>query len=369
MNPFILSTYVSPEYFCDREEETKQLIQAMENGRNTTLISTRRMGKSGLLKHLCYKYKYSNEFIYVYFDIMTTSNATEFIKLFADSLFRTHNTKVEVIYKSLSKVFASFKPTFSFNSITGESKFNIEISTPNERDSSLNAIFKYIESSKKKYIIAIDEFQQIVNYPENNFEAVLRSNIQHLKNATFLFSGSGKEILNNMFLNKKRPFYMSGEIMHLSKINKEKYREFIIDKFTKAKINISPEAVDYLLEMVNVHTYYVQLLCNKLYSEGLKTINESDINTIYSRILEENKYYFESYKNILTDYQWKLLQAIAKENIVSEITSKDFIYNYKLGSASSVATAAKSLLKKEILLKENSKYMLADLLFSSWLAK
>ncbi len=369
MNPFILSTYLSPEYFCDRNTETSKLLAAMENNRNTTLISSRRMGKSGLLQHLNYKMKDSKEFIYLYFDIMTTSNASEFIKLFADSLFRTHNTKLETIYKTLSKVFSAFKPSFSFNSITGESKFNIEISNSNESESSLKAIFEYINSSKKRFIVAIDEFQQIVNYPEKNFEAVLRSNIQFLNNAVFIFSGSSKELLSNMFMNKKRPFYMSSEIMYLNKISKENYSEFIIDKFAKANIEINIETVDYLLSLVNTHTYYVQLLCNKLYSEGLKTISEVDINSIYSKILDENKYYFESYKNILTDYQWKLLQSIAREHSVSEITSKDFIYNHKLGSTSSVATAAKALVKKEILIKEDGKYMLNDLLFSSWLAR
>ena len=369
MNPFILSTYLSPEYFCDREKETQSLITALENSRNTTLISARRMGKSGLIRHLQYKMKDSNEFSFLYFDIMATSSVTEFVQLFADSIFKINNKKIDIVYKTLSKVFSAFKPSFSINSITGEAKFNIEISSYAENESSLDAIFDYINSSKNKFIIAIDEFQQIANYSEKNFEAVLRSKIQNTNNAVFLFSGSGKELLNNIFMNNKRPFYMSSEILNLQNISKESYRDFIIDKFTKAKTIVSAETVDYLLDMVNIHTYYVQLLCNKLYSEKLKSISPENINSIYLKVLDENKYYFESYKNILTAYQWKLLQAVAKEKSVNEITSKDFIYKHKLGSTSSVATAAKSLVKKEILLKNNGKYSVYDLLLSSWLSK
>ena len=46
-NPFIVSGYVSADYFCDREVETEELTQALVNGRNTVIVSPRRMGKTG----------------------------------------------------------------------------------------------------------------------------------------------------------------------------------------------------------------------------------------------------------------------------------------------------------------------------------
>ena len=48
-NPFLLYGYDGPEYFCDRESETKRIISALRNGRNITLLSPRRMGKTGLI--------------------------------------------------------------------------------------------------------------------------------------------------------------------------------------------------------------------------------------------------------------------------------------------------------------------------------
>ena len=33
-NPFIYQGYESPEYFCDREAETKTLMSHLKNGRN-----------------------------------------------------------------------------------------------------------------------------------------------------------------------------------------------------------------------------------------------------------------------------------------------------------------------------------------------
>ena len=51
VNPFIYQGYESPEYFCDREAETATLLSHLKNGRNVTLISPRRIGKTGLIKN------------------------------------------------------------------------------------------------------------------------------------------------------------------------------------------------------------------------------------------------------------------------------------------------------------------------------
>ena len=41
-NPFLISGYYSPEYFCDRERETQTITDALYNGRNIILISNSR---------------------------------------------------------------------------------------------------------------------------------------------------------------------------------------------------------------------------------------------------------------------------------------------------------------------------------------
>jgi len=110
-------------------------------------------------------------------------------------------------------------------------------------------------------------------------------------------------------------------------------------------------------------------LCNRLYSENYKEISTEQINDVFERLLDENVYYFENIKQLLTDLQWKLLRAIAKEEKVKEINSNSFITKYKLGSPSSVNTAVKSLLKKELIYKENDHYFVYDILFSKWLEK
>lgn len=49
-NPFIYQGYESPEYFCDREAETKTLISHLKNGRNVTLISPQKQQRQNVVQ-------------------------------------------------------------------------------------------------------------------------------------------------------------------------------------------------------------------------------------------------------------------------------------------------------------------------------
>ncbi|MFV0482984.1 MAG: hypothetical protein ACK5MG_02660 [Bacteroidales bacterium] len=54
-NPFSVSAYRGAEYFCDRDEETERIISNLENGISTTVVSIRRIGKTGLIHHVLYQ--------------------------------------------------------------------------------------------------------------------------------------------------------------------------------------------------------------------------------------------------------------------------------------------------------------------------
>ena len=65
-NPFITSGYVSADYFCDRRFESEQLVREVMNGNNLALVSTRRMGKTGLIRH-CFQFPEIKQGYYTFF--------------------------------------------------------------------------------------------------------------------------------------------------------------------------------------------------------------------------------------------------------------------------------------------------------------
>ena len=57
-------------------------------------------------------------------------------------------------------------------------------------------------------VIAIDEFQQILEYPEQNVEALLRTAIAPLKQTSFIFCGSNQAMMQTILLPRARPFVL-----------------------------------------------------------------------------------------------------------------------------------------------------------------
>ncbi len=48
-NPFVISGYRGPEYFCDRVTETERLCTIVRNEGHVTLLAPRRYGKTGAI--------------------------------------------------------------------------------------------------------------------------------------------------------------------------------------------------------------------------------------------------------------------------------------------------------------------------------
>ena len=157
-----------------------------------------------------------------------------------------------------------------------------------------------------------------------------------MKNVNFIFAGSHKHMLISMFRDHGRPFYQSTELLDLDTINKIQYRKFIIKNFHKGGKRISDPAVDHILDWGRVHTFYIQYICNRLYSLEVDELDISRIRETMDSILIENRAVFNNYRNLLTKNQWKFLQAIAKEGSVAHVTSTEFLNKYNLGPASSV---------------------------------
>ncbi len=368
-NPFVLSGYISPEYFCNRNHEAGKIISALENGRNITLFSIRRVGKTGLIDHVFYKLHRQKKYLLIYLDILPTSNLNDFINIFAKAVISKLETRPERILKKIGDLFASLRPTITFDPITGSPNIEFKLETAKEASQTLEQIFKYIKNQKKHIVIATDEFQQITKYPEKNIEAILRANIQKATNATFIFSGSHKHILLSMFSEYGRPFYQSSELHLLEKIKEEYYIKFIKSKFEKGGKQIKEEQVERILEITRIHTYYVQFLCNRLYGLSARSITNDIIGKTLLEILDENETVYINYRNLLTYSQWKLLEAIAKEGNAKKLLSREFIQAHNLTAASSVQAAIGSLMNKEMIYKEGGFYFVYDVFLERWLER
>ena len=364
-NPFLITGYISPEYFCDRETETGIILEAVTNRRHLTLFSPRRYGKTALIKHVFYQGEKKKLFVPVYTDIMATTSMSEFVENFGKAVLSAHARNTSTLKKMMNSL-ASIRPKFMIDSLTGEPSVTLTVKNEKEAGESMEAIFCYLRNQNSSFVVSIDEFQQISNYPEKNIEALLRSYVQLVENVCIIFSGSRKHILTQMFSMPERPFYNSTQIMEIERIPHDSYSSFILERFSERKKIISSDALNMIFEITSLKTFYVQYLCNRLYS-SFKRVDTHEVKEMIFKIINENEPVYAGYLNLLTSQQFRVLRAISQNNGIDAPTSKEFISKYNLGAASSASQSVKSLEDKEFISFYDGKYRLNDAFFMQWL--
>ena len=355
-NPFLVGKYLSDRYFCDRLEETEFLRKQILNGRNVALISPRRIGKSGLIQH--------------FVDIYATTSLTEFVYTLGKEVYEQLKPQSTVWKEKFFQIISSFRVGFKLDALTGIPGLDIGLGDIQTPQTTLDEIFAYINEADKPCIIAIDEFQQIGDYPEKNVEALLRTKIQKCQRAQFIFSGSKRHVMSNMFNSLSKPFYQSAISMGLESIPMDIYADFANRLFEENDRHIDRSVIETIWQKYNGYTWFVQMMMNELFAltqVGESCHEERIIEAQHNVIMSQEG----SYKDILSRLppkQKMVLQAIAKEGIAQNITSSRFVRKYNLNSASSVQSAVKLLLKNELITQIDNTYRVYDFFFSEWLA-
>lgn len=365
-NPFLITGYHSPEFFCNRVAETATILDALHNGRNMTLIAPRRIGKTGLICHTFHHLKEEEpDIVTLYMDIYSTQTLGDFVRLFANAVLGKLDTAPQKALNRIVQFIRSCRPVFTFDELTGVPQVSIDVA-PKEEERTLKEIFDYLGSSEKRCYIAIDEFQQISEYPEKGVEALLRSYIQFLPNINFIFAGSKQHVMQEMFTSSKRPFFQSTQLLTIAPIDRDDYARFATEHFAEQHFHLPHEVFNAIYDKFAGHTWYIQSLLNRLYGYQLD-VDMKLMAYATEQIISELSY---SYADLLKAYSAghvRLLKAIAREGCVKEVLAGDFISIHKLRAASSVSASLKKLLDHELIYHTPSGYIIYDRFMAEWL--
>lgn len=366
-NPFLVYGYEGPHYFCDREEETRKLVSALENGRNVTLAAPRRIGKTGLIHNVFHQVRNSgDDIICIYVDIFPTRCLADFVHLLGKAVYEAVQSQGERLLSKVMTLLGSCRPAISIDPLTGSPNFSIDIA-PSMEEKTLSDIFDCLEKSDTPVYIAIDEFQQVAYYPESGTEAMLRSRIQFMHNVHFIFSGSQQHLIYEMFLSAKRPFYNSTQIMTLTTIPMESYYKFAESLFAEGGRTIDETQFKFIYDSFEGHTWYVQTILNRLYESGGDVTEREQVTDAIRTIVRENTMVYQNTIAMLPDKQLQVLKALAKEGKTATPNKGSFIQKYSLKAASSVSSALTSLVDKELVYRSQEGYSVYDRFMEIWL--
>ena len=371
-NPFVINGYAGPEYFCDRVDETAMLTNLLTNGNNVALMSPRRVGKTDLIRHSFQQDRIKDDYYCFLVDIYATNSLRDFVSVFGKSILDALKPKGRRVWEGFLNALLSVRSEISFD-INGNPVWSLGVGAMVPPQTTLDEIFAYLETAEKHCLVAIDEFQQILYYNDHqNVEAALRTQIQKCTNANFIFAGSQRHMMSEMFLSPSRPFYQSVMPMSLETIPLDRYWAFAEPQFAKnGDRRISYEVVASVYQRFEGITANVQRIMNMLYMLTPKgeTCGMEMIDMAIDTYLQLSSAYYSELLRQMPEKQRNVFLAIAAEGQVKSISGGKFVHKYHLPSTSSVVSAVKGLLEKDFITQNDNVYSVYDRFFQLWIEK
>ena len=369
-NPFVTKGYAGPEYFCDRVKETEDLVKLLTNDNNMALISPRRLGKTDLIYHVFNQPEIKKHYYTFVIDVYATNSLGDFVDVFGKAILEELKPFGRKSWERFVSAMKSLQQQISFD-INGNPVWGIGLGNNSVPSTTLDEIFNYLRTADKPCLVAIDEFQQITQYADKNVEAALRTHIQRCPNATFLFSGSKRHMMSEIFLSPSRPFYQSVITMGLAPISEEVYTEFAVRQFQKGGKTLDEAVVHEVYTRFSGVTSCLQRVMNVLFlnTERNEQCTVEMVDRAVDYLLDLYSEHYEMLFRQMSERQRLVFSAIAKEGRAQNITGGAFIKKYQLWSASSVMSAAKALLDKDFITQDGDAYFVYDHFFALWLLR
>lgn len=369
-NPFVTNGYAGPEYFCDRVSETQQITELLTNENNIALISPRRMGKTELIHHCFAQPEIEKDYYTFLIDIYSTNSVSDMVNMFGKAIIDKLRPLGRNVWEKFINILSSIRSEISFD-INGQPSWGLGIGEIKNPEVTLDEIFSYLNQADKPCLVAIDEFQQITNYNDKKVEALLRTYVQRSVNAHFIFSGSHRHLMGEIFTSPARPFYQSVILMNLKALSLDKYKEFAVNQFENRGKHIEPQVIDEVYSRFHGVTSYMQRIMNVLFLKTGKgatcTIQMIDEAIDYNINIASDSY--EAILRQMPEKQRNVLLAISAEGEARNVRGGAFSKKYHLPSPSSVNSAVKGLLEKDFITQTDDAYIVYDRFFDIWLRR
>lgn len=371
LNPFTLKEIPSGSAFCNRQKEQKDLIAFASARENVLLYSPRRYGKTSLVRRV-QGHLESDGAITAYCDLFGVSSIEDTAGRIARSIY-TITRKDEHLFQKAIRFLTSFRPVLS-PSPEGGISVSVQPAYRSESwellDTTMEALGKFLQEVPNLVHVVLDEFQEITEIGDSlRIEGRLRHYIQSMQ-CGFVFVGSRRRILLEMFNNRKRPFFQSTINYELGTLPREELLDFMVSGFEGAGKTLSRDLGEQVCDLFGQHPYYMQKFCFFLFNRVEQTVTGEDVSETYRLLLESERALFEALIRRLTVTQIALLTAIAKEP-ANKLFAAEYMERHRLKSTGGIQRSL-TVLTAEDLVEQNATagaWTLVDPLFRQWLVE
>lgn len=369
--PFIFGRIASGADFTDRETETELLITNFLNGINTILISPRRWGKSSLVLRAAEKAgKKDKKLKFCFIDLYNVRTEEEFYSVFASAVLKATSSKTDEVVNYLRKFLANLIPKLSL-SPSPDTDFSVTVDwaeVQKQPSEILDLAEKIAKEKKISMVICFDEFQNISVFSDPlGLQKKLRSHWQMHQNVSYCLYGSKKQMMMEVFTNASMPFYKFGQLIFLQKIGEKDWVKFLRKRFRTTGKSIDEETAADLARFAEFHPYYVQQLAQQSWLRTENNCGKQILNDALESLVMQLSMLFQTITDDLSSTQVNFLHALLMG--VEQLSSKETLRLYKLGTSANVNRIKQALINKEIIDITGDKIELLDPMYKFWLKR
>jgi hypothetical protein len=368
-SPFKYGRTVSHDSFTDREAESARLKSNFEQGINTILMSPRRWGKTSLVEKVTSELSKKHRNIKViHLDLFSTSGEAEFLELYAREIIKASTTRWQDWLTTAAELFRTIVPKISVG-IDPSNDFSLSFDRKELKkhcDEILNLAEKIAKKKKIRFVICLDEFQQLASWPDYSaLEKKMRAAWQRHRNCTYCLYGSRRQMMEELFNNSGKPFYRFGDILYLNKISQKHWINYIVKGFSRSGKTITTENAALIAQLMKNHPWYVQQLAHYTWTVSRKKVDKKEIGFALEELINTNTPFYQKEIESLSNTQINLLKAILKGE--QQLTSATVMQNYHLGTPNNVTKNRNILINNDLIYKGTEGYELLDPAFEIWL--
>jgi len=364
MNPFRYGQVVTHDFYCSRPDLEAELTKKLRSGQNILVTGERRIGKTSLLLRAIESMKGKKP---LYIDLLGVKTIDDIHKRFLNAIVR-YESKAQFLQNMLKKM-SLLRPTMSFDPMSGLPSISIDNSYEIKPDS-LDGVLSVLEESAFSHaVVVIDEFQDVMNCSDyRQILAIMRSRIQFIDKTPFVFSGSIRSALENIFNDPDSPFFKAAITHTVGPIAHVEYRAFIEKRFTTGGIKIDTDHLESIFSMAGENTGDIQQLCSAVYDVANRgsTISDAVLNEALIYIFAQEQKGYESSLAVVTSIQLKCLTAVARIG-GKGVLSHSFIAATGIRQPSTIKKSLERLCTLRILFHIDGTYRFVNPYFGRWL--
>ncbi len=364
MNPFKYGQVVRGRDFCPRPELQTALASHVESRQNVHVTGERRTGKTSLILETVSKLKLS----LIHVDLFQVKSTHDVYMRMLDGVL-THNTSTAFV-KRLMQGIASLRPTMSYDQVSGAPSISIAPSE-NVMPATVVGLLDFIREKlgQRGLVVFIDEFQDVTELKEKDeMLALMRSRIQLHADITYVYAGSVRRRMDDIFYNPDSPFYKSALPVKVESLNSLTFSNYLMQRFASGGRPVSGEIIEQIFDLTHSNPGDVQELCNALWdvTADESAIRDDDVGRAVMEIFIREKPYYEQVVSAISDTQLRFLRGLAEFD-GKQIYSRAFLEYTGIKQPASVTRALKRMVDLKVVYTYGKQHKFASPFFRLWL--